>query len=66
MCGDSVSAAVFVNVVELPKAWWPNDWFYDEGRTQPKYVRPTVPLHLAEAQSKNIWENGKKGRKSEH
>ena len=33
--------------VELPKEWWPSEWFVDEARTQPRYRRPVVKLCLA-------------------
>jgi hypothetical protein len=33
--------------VELPKEWWPAEWFWDAARTQPKYRRPVVLLLLA-------------------
>ena len=30
--------------VQLPIEWWPQEWFYDEQRTQPKYRQPVVRL----------------------
>ena len=49
-----------VNLVELPKAWWPRDWFEDEAKTKPKYRRPAVPLVYAlpgHPKSGNVWED---------
>ena len=31
-------------LVELPRDWWPDSWFYDALRQIPKYVRPLVIL----------------------
>ncbi|CAK0824602.1 unnamed protein product, partial [Prorocentrum cordatum] len=49
-----------MNLVELPKDWWPDSWFYDRERKQPKYHRPAVPLVYAlpgHPKSGNIWES---------
>ncbi|CAK0884153.1 unnamed protein product [Prorocentrum cordatum] len=49
-----------VDLVELPKDWWPSSWFYDRDRTQPKYHRPAVPLVYAlpgRPKSGNVWES---------
>eukprot|EP00974_Lingulodinium_polyedra_P074907 7257846-Lingulodinium_polyedra.AAC.1 len=49
-----------VNLVELPKAWWPREWFEDEAKTVPKYRRPAVPLVNAlpgHPKSGNVWED---------
>ena len=34
--------------IELPQAWWPDEWFFDgKARKRPKYRRPLVLLTLA-------------------
>eukprot|EP00959_Pyramimonas_sp_CCMP1952_P342674 7179188-Pyramimonas_sp.AAC.1 len=48
-----------INLVELPREWWPKEWFYDEACTRPRYQRPAVPLVYAlpgHSKSGNIWE----------
>ena len=36
-----------VNVVEIPRDWWPDSWFVDRAaRTQPRFHRPAVPLRM--------------------
>ena len=36
-----------INLVELPRSWWPRSWFEDDAMTIPKYKRPAVPLVYA-------------------
>ena len=48
-----------INLVELPRSWWPRCWFEDDAMTIPKYKRPAVPLVYAlpgHPKSGNIWE----------
>ena len=45
--------------MELPKEWWPDEWYYDSNRTQPKYYRPAVPLELSlngHPKAGNLWD----------
>ena len=48
-----------INLVELPRSWWPRSWFEDDSMTIPKYKRPAVPLVYAlpgHPKSGNVWE----------
>ena len=48
-----------INLVELPRSWWPRSWFEDDVMTIPKYKRPAVPLVYAlpgHPKSGNVWE----------
>ena len=48
-----------INLVELPRSWWPRSWFEDDAMTIPKYKRPAVPLIYAfpgHPKSGNVWE----------
>ena len=48
-----------INLIELPRSWWPRSWFEDEAMTIPKYKRPAVPLVYAvpgHPKSGNAWE----------
>ena len=36
-----------INLVELPRSWWPRSWFEDDAMSIPKYKRPAVPLVYA-------------------
>ena len=48
-----------INLVELPRSWWPRSWFEDDAMTIPKYKRPAVPLVYAlpgHPKSGNVWE----------
>ena len=36
--------ATLANLVELPRAWWPTEWFYDDEMLLPKFKRPAAPL----------------------
>ena len=53
-----------VNLFEIPKDWWPDCWFHDRARTQPKFRRPACPLRFAlpgHPKSGNIWEGHTEG-----
>ena len=48
-----------INLVELPRSWWPRSWFEDDAMSVPKYKRPAVPLIYAlpgHPKSGNVWE----------
>ena len=48
-----------INLVELPRSWWPRSWFEDDAMTIPKYKCPAVPLVYAlpgHPKSGNVWE----------
>ena len=48
-----------INLVELPRSWWPRSWFEDDAMTIPKHKRPAVPLVYAlpgHPKSGNVWE----------
>ena len=48
-----------INLVELPRSWWPRSWFEDDAMTIPKYKRLAVPLVYAlpgHPKSGNVWE----------
>ena len=48
-----------INLVELPRSWWPQSWFEDDAMTIPKYKRPAVLLVYAlpgHPKSGNVWE----------
>ena len=48
-----------LNIVELPRTWWPRSWFEDDAMTIPKDKRPAVPLVYAlpgRPKSGNVWE----------
>ena len=48
-----------INLVELPRSWWPRSWFEDDAMTIPKCTRPAVPLVYAlpgHPKSGNVWE----------
>ena len=48
-----------INLVELPRSWWPHSWFKDDAMTIPKYKRPAVSLVYAlpgHPKSGNVWE----------
>ena len=48
-----------INLVELPRSWWPRSWFEDDAMTIPKYKRPAVPLVYAlpgHPKSGNVWD----------
>ena len=34
-------------LVELPRDWWPQSWFFDKERQLPRYIRPLVTLRCA-------------------
>ncbi|CAK0892990.1 unnamed protein product, partial [Prorocentrum cordatum] len=49
-----------VDLVELPRAWRPREWYEDDAMTVPKYRRPAVPLGRAlpgHPKSGNVWED---------
>ena len=48
-----------INLVELPRSWWPRSWFEDDAMTILKYKCPAVPLVYAlpgHPKSGNVWE----------
>ena len=48
-----------INLVELPRSWWPRNCFEHDAMTIPKYKRPAVPLVYAlpgHPKSGNVWE----------
>ena len=48
-----------INLVELPRSWWPRSWFEDEAMTIPKFQCVAVPLVYAlpgHPKSGNVWE----------
>ena len=48
-----------INLVELPRSWWPRSWFEDDCMTIRKNKRPAVPLVYAlpgHPKSGNVWE----------
>ena len=48
-----------LSTLELPKEWWPDGWFHDSNRCQPKYIRPAVSLNLAlngHPKAGNLWD----------
>ena len=44
-----------INLVELPRSFWPRSWFEDDAMTIPKYKRPAVSLVYALPGPPKVW-----------